>query len=94
MQSKNFRKIILGTLIAFATTACENPGGGQYNKVVKMPEDCVKPLSAGFSSSISQSGIFQTSYDWLSCFDANGNIRIYRMNKNGDKWYSTTIEKG
>lgn len=88
---------LAATVLATSVAACdpeETRAGGEYNKVVTMPVDCDKPLSAGYSGTYSSGGNggYQSNYDTLSCISEDGNtVTIYRMNKQDNVWYQTKI---
>jgi len=79
-------------LAALLTSGCEDRAGGDYNKTINMPPQCLEVISAGYSNSTGYGGE-QSNWDWISCKDTNGNVTIYRMNKDDQVWFRTEIKK-
>lgn len=88
LSSKYLSLIPLAALLA---GGCENSAGGDYNKTVNMPPQCLEVISAGYSNSIGYGA--ESNWDWISCKDTDGNVTIYRMNKEDQVWYKTEIKK-
>lgn len=70
---------------AAGCTPDEQRAGGEYSRTLKMPQECIsgEVLSAGYSGSIAGKHSVNnvSNYDWISCKDTEGNIWVYRVNK-------------
>jgi len=86
--------IVSGIIVAGCSGGVtgEISGGADYNRIVNMPPECEKVLSAGYSTGSVGFGEKHIT-DWISCEDSNGNVTIYRMPKHGNTWYQTEIKR-
>ena len=98
LNKKTIRKVatknLIGGLALLVLVGCDNyTTGGEYNRVVQMPEECknLKLISAGYTTSVSDN--VEGNYDWMSFRDERGNVYIYRINSKKNIWYRTIIKR-
>ncbi len=80
----------LAAVVMALSTGCDEKPTPNYNPTVisetyTMPRECQEVVSAGVSS------LQSIRYHWVSCYNKEGNLTIYRISGGNDAWQGITL---